>query len=331
MRYAARTWLLAIAPAIAGFGCASIWGFHDAKDFADANVGESGGPEAGAPDALAGEGCVCVPTPSGWEGPFAILHPDAGTGSSCTAPYPNPSYNAGVSDAGAATCECACDAPTGMRCGVVHTYYPDAQCQQKYCARSTLSDGGCSPISTCAKPAYFTLSEPSVSGGQCTPIATVDASTPSWTLQAVLCAASDVTTGTECPVTEACLPRAQAPFDDDTYCITKLGALPCPTGFNRFVYDEGTGVDSRGCSACTCGPPSGAECGGSVTTYADSTCGGIGTTVEPPVLCAEVSASSLTATLTLPEGGSCAPSGGQPTGAFTPTVSTICCAVTTAP
>jgi hypothetical protein len=332
MRLAARTRLLALGPAIATCGCASIWGFHDAKDFADGDVADSGSSDSGSQDAVASGTCICVPdAPDGWAGPFAILHLDAGPDGSCGDPYPVTSYIAGVTEAGAASCQCACDAPIDMRCGIVHTYYADPQCQEKYCARNTLIDGECTATSTCAKPTYFTMSPPAVSGGLCAPIATVNSATPDWTPQAMLCAVSSAASDAGCRPTDACLPRAQSPFDDDTYCITRLGEEPCPAGFyqvNQFVYDDGSGLDSRGCSPCTCEPPTGAACTGNVITYTDTTCGGNGGAVAPPVLCAQVSASSVMVNLTMSEGGSCTPSIVQPTGEFSPTETTVCCAVT---
>jgi hypothetical protein len=167
----------------------------------------------------------------------------------------------------------------------------------------------------------------------CTPVATtVDASAPTWTSEVVLCSPSTGQTTVACStVGQVCLPHAQSPFDSDTYCIARPGSFPCPSGFlsTPSVYDDGTGYDTRACSACTCGPPSGATCPTTATSYASSTCGGTGVSSPLPLSCTQVTGSSIMVNLAPPGGGSCTPNGGVPMGAFTPNLTTVCCVVAT--
>jgi hypothetical protein len=83
--------------------------------------------------------------------------------------------------------------------------------------------------------------------------------------------------GATCPGGGACVPEAAGGF---SLCIQKAGTPACPPGFPN-VHTVGTslGTDSRGCSTCTCGPPT-AQCNDAMVTFwTDDTCAdaGVGT------------------------------------------------------
>lgn len=103
--HATRPAWFAIGSAIAGYGCASIWGFQDAKDLADGATVPSDGSVA---DGFTSTSCVCVPSaPIGWRGPYALLHVDGGAPSSCPDPYGIVEYDGGtIAAAGAPACQC---------------------------------------------------------------------------------------------------------------------------------------------------------------------------------------------------------------------------------
>jgi len=108
-------------------------------------------------------------------------------------------------------------------------------------------------------------------------------------------------------------------------CILSPGDLSCPPGAYsvRHVYYASVS-DSRACTACACGVAAGVTC----SATAQQGCGQTGPAIPLPTACASLpSPGSVTliaaATVT---GGSCTPSGGQPTGALVPTgATTLCC------
>jgi len=58
-----------------------------------------------------------------------------------------------------------------------------------------------------------------------------------------------------------CQPRPSAPFGAGI-CVLQPGDVPCPSGTpftDRHVFFVGVD-DTRGCTACACGPPSGGSC-----------------------------------------------------------------------
>jgi len=132
-----------------------------------------------------------------------------------------------------------------------------------------------------------------------------------------------------------CVPTAEPPPEGFAQCIYRDGDQECPLDYpeKRLFFDKGT--DTRSCSPCSCGDPTGSVCSADVTMYQDTNC-----TVE---------AQDATVTSTTPEcvdllvppdvallgkmvenityaPGSCPPSGGEPVGsADLVGPSTFCC------
>lgn len=143
-----------------------------------------------------------------------------------------------------------------------------------------------------------------------------------------------VVTGKGCAINQTCMPKPPAPFLGGL-CIRKAGNVNCPAGnFNtKHVYYEDFS-DSRMCTSCSCGAPSGASCGGNITTHADSVfnqCVNQVTTFAAGTctnLAGNPAAGNSKFTVTTPpNGGSCVPNGGTAIGSAVGTFpQTFCCA-----
>ena len=152
---------------------------------------------------------------------------------------------------------------------------------------------------------------------------------PPWGDQAQTCDLSPPF-GAGCSSGEVCVPSAGTAYPD--ICITRDGEHGCPSGW--IGYTAYTGADdTRGCSACSC-TPQGVSCtAGGATVYDFDNCGTGGDgTVTVGGSCVDISDQSdynsgaYRLQAGNPQGGSCTPSGGQPTGALTPTGPlTVCC------
>jgi hypothetical protein len=120
-------------------------------------------------------------------------------------------------------------------------------------------------------------------------------------------------------------------------CIYQVGDNDC-TGPELVPYTEKHVFykdyqDTRSCAACSCGSPSGSTCSSTVSIYTDGACSTLAysATVDATgPACHDLPAGSplgsKSATAPKYTPGTCAPSGGEPTGAATPTnPSTYCC------
>jgi hypothetical protein len=141
---------------------------------------------------------------------------------------------------------------------------------------------------------------------------------------------------TECDDNQKlCVPVAPPGF---ATCVYQKGDNDCPTGTvspytEKHVFYEGV-EDTRACTACSCGPPSGSVCSAELFVYGDSACATVPSYAEtvtsagaecldlaPGAALGSKSASAPTYTP-----GACQPSGGAPTGGITAVVpSTFCC------
>lgn len=137
-----------------------------------------------------------------------------------------------------------------------------------------------------------------------------------------------------CEEGQVCPPAPPEGFD---LCLYGEGDLDCPPGWERSVYYLGTS-DDRGSEACECGPPD-AQCEAYVVAYSDSACdvpaGSVIATVAEPA-CFDVPSGialgSVEASFLGQSPGSCASTGGAPTGAIAPDEPvTLCCRSALAP
>jgi hypothetical protein len=173
----------------------------------------------------------------------------------------------------------------------------------------------------------------SAMGGSCAP-GGGDATLPppaSATLAAV-CAAP-AAQGAGCAA-GACVPGPPSGYSN-TVCVYSDGDLPCPAPYVQKTLIWSGVDDTRGCSACACDAPAGATCDNQVLVFGSAlpsgaTCSGGPLTFPSSAGCVHASNAFTTGVVLQPGappvGGSCAPSGGLPTGAVAgakPT--TVCC------
>jgi hypothetical protein len=336
--------------------CASIWGFEDARDRDPGPVDEAGVPIPQADriePAPNAPGVVCVPPPpEGFQGPVAIFEGNGAPAPACLSRYV-PTYD-GVDkpNAPAGTCTCQCTPPTaGLTCsGPIANLFSDAACtvpcgtaNQKVPTMNASANGGCGDWNQagCGTGPYIRFTSPEIAGGSCTPAVAGPPPKATWSANVRLCGpAPDVTAA--CPSGKLPTAVTVLPYEPGNYCIVSRTANTCPTAYpaKRTYFDPDTVDDTRACNACTCGSLKG-TCGGyAKTADTASSCGG-GEEDTPglPASCFAPGGnnksfgygggtSSATTLPAPPTNVSCEPSGGGPTGAFTPTAPlTVCCRV----
>lgn len=184
-------------------------------------------------------------------------------------------------------------------------------------------------------PCVQSLSVPEVVIEACKPSEVGDASpplAPSWGKMVRECLIGPLS-GEGCELGEACVPT---PPDGFALCLFMKGddpAYECPAEYpHREVYHAGV-KDDRGCEACSCGPPEGAQCAAFVEAFVDAACGSpvaSATVTDGEAACVDVPSGSalgsVEVSLIVDEPGSCAQSGGKPSGGITPAGPlTLCC------
>jgi hypothetical protein len=339
MRAAGVVVLLSVCGASAACSVLLDWnGFSGA--------GAAGGDDSGSADeaasgedspATCGAGvCVAAP-PTGWTGPVALFVSSAGQGAP---PACGPGFAAapvfdGNADliANQASCSpCSCGSATGVGCaGPVMTFYFDDKCMQPCGAPLTLSTS-CSVTMIGCRSA--TVGTPTPSGGGCSPLGG-NATRPQISWGTVARACGSGSSAGACGGGSACVPARPPSWRS---CVMQAGVTAaCPAGYpsGPEVYYR-TVNDLRGCSTCTCSPPSGGQC--SVASpaghaYVSPPCvvGETGT-ITAPSPCGGFSGGEslkLDVAPSLDAPGSCAiTGGGEPSGAATPADPvTFCCAL----
>lgn len=298
------------------------------------------------------QGHVCVPSvPFGWSGFAALFEGLPAQTPACPSTFPTvtPYEGENTLTTPSHTCSaCTCGAPTGQTCDL-----PDEIIiQNKTCGTTPTATGkltvpaawtgachgpdGYEGGQTCDNGpcnVSITSAKPTVTGGSCTPSGGEPMLTPlAWAIHGKAC--GDAPPGGGCGMGMVCQPKTQPPFLPGL-CIYKGGDNSCPAGAftEKHLFFEDA-VDTRACSACTCGAPSGASCDATITLYSDQTLNTCTTQVTSfsAGTCANVSGNPALvgrkATITAPTGGACAASGGgQPTGALTPSNATSFCCI----
>jgi hypothetical protein len=69
-----------------------------------------------------------------------------------------------------------------------------------------------------------------------------------------------------------CVPTAEPPPEGFSQCVFREGDHECPSDYpdKRVFYDAM--VDTRGCSPCMCGDPTGSTCSADLSVYQDALC-----------------------------------------------------------
>ena len=252
-----------------------------------AGAGGSSGSTGGSAGSGGGPACnatthACIPdAPLNWTGPVALAvgstEPPA-----CPGTFPTAGQELfGALNEGTATCSCTCDAATGMSCSgnaqlwavanpagceIVPTVPPTA----------TLMPGGaCAPL----VDGWYHVVMPAPTGGMCASQASHTLATPAWGEQALACSGVAAVPASDCGSGTACMPTPPSPFK---LCVFAPGDEECPTTFYSQKFSLYSGFsDSRACSACSCGSPTGScgrvrvwqdQCNGTPHTNSTSSC-----------------------------------------------------------
>ncbi len=276
--------------------------------------------------------CVAQTLPPFWSGPVVLY---VGTSApTCSGAWPTLSVTAGSGTLSAppATCtSCSCGSPQAVTCPIGSTsFWTGNSCNGSATLTQTPSAPNTCFAVTNAVVGYLSAEgNPSTAtGGSCTATggsATIP--TASYTDDVVIC--EGATSGEGCTGAEACMPPGGTGFEPGV-CIYRDGNRSCDAPFTVKHTIHTTIDDSRGCSTCLCGAPSGVSCGGTTSLYqgaTNSTCTGSPVTVSHTGTCTTVAAAgSMSYASGSPSGGGCAATGGAPSGSAAPSGQvTVCC------
>jgi len=298
-------------------------------------------------DTDCGAGYECVDTaPSGWDGPYRVTKSEL--------PVEEPVECDGgtapetfFSDAaGAAACSaCSCGDLTGASCSPPSiTCWPGsttcmgngqdltAALQNAQCAKPGNQLGATTQVS-CMLTALAAVTQ----SGSCAPSDVDFPNKAAFGSEVAACPLP--TSGGGCGGGQACVPRGSDPAQ--SVCVRQDGeSKQCPSGFSESVQAYVGGDDTRGCSECQCGDAATTCSGGSYMFYDLNMCmmGGGG---DPPIAIDSSACKNTTPALdgqpttttswsigkvAATPSGTCAPSGGEPTGQLNLQGSvTFCC------
>jgi hypothetical protein len=300
-------------------------------------IDDNGDNLADCEDPLCGHAvCSDLTVPNQWDGPFIFYE---GTDKTVTCPGAWPTTHEagfnGTITAPDATCGvCSCGAVQGASCNATPvTFYTSNNCGGGNQGSQT-PNANCSAITD----RLFLLDSADApntvaSGGNCTPAggaATVVPATSS--IVSLLCDQPAMGAGCSTPG-ESCVERGRSPFHFGL-CVARSGNQNCPAGAYSERFDMYTSIsDSRDCSNCLCGNPSGVTCtAGQTEIFTPSTntgCSGAKaqTVVHNNTCYAFNDAGSMRHIAGTAQNGMCAPSGGTPIGSANSLNGriTVCC------
>lgn len=277
---------------------------------------------------------ACVPAvPAGWSGPLELY--------SGTAPPPmcSTDFTEGMDahdglQAPAATCGCACGASATTCQPPKMTFSNAATCGSAVaCAATVLTPGACMTLDETgqcpgATILDITLAAGTFTTGSCTAQPSRNVPSSTWGTQARGCISTASPEQADCGSGKICAPAPGTGFDAKL-CISHSGDVLCPGGGYGVKHLFYTSVDdTRDCTACTCGNPTGGSCDFSVAAYPtqNQQCSGNPITYGPGTQCAGVDQpADFRLTLT-PTDGSCAAGTSTATGtAVAAGPVTVCC------
>ncbi|XXY44025.1 hypothetical protein WME91_28860 [Sorangium sp. So ce269] len=345
--------------------CDEDGGCNDAGTGAG-DEGTGGGEEEGGGDGIGGgmsSLCVgqCVPKePPGWFEPLLLWlgPPDRAPDCPAAAPVPGQELHADLVVEPYRCAACACDPPeTSCELPAAWSAVDSPTCpagpgaQRTSFAAPEAWDGTCTTAN--AIPAgqacaggpctqSLDLPAPRVLAGACAPsVVEEPAEEPQggfrWATFAKTCAG----VAAYAPCGDSGMRCSPAPPEGDaappegflTCIMHHEGEHECPPTYpsRHIAYDDAE--DSRGCSACTCGEPSGATCSVLASAFSDATCStvvvSVLTTSEAPFCGAIAPGTALgskSAVVVDLEPGSCTAGGGEPIGEVAPRGAvTFCC------
>ena len=225
------------------------------------------------PDCDAGFTCT-PPPPTDWTGPVAFFEgPGSQAAPSCGSAYPFLLVDGvdGILAASASCPACTCGVPKGVACDIAQL--------RLYGADACMGGGGTLTIAANACIGFVSMTDPASAqwatalpgGGVCFPKASSPPVVPpiGWEQRARVCGGGSI--GGGCGVNQ-CMPRPSENFGK-TLCIAHSGEVACPAGpyTDRSVYFTAAS-DSRSCTNCDCGAPTGMVCTGKLALATDTGC-----------------------------------------------------------
>jgi hypothetical protein len=230
-------------------------------------------------------GYECIAVPPGWLGPVAIWQGSPGLAPQNCAAGLQVAMESVYRDLNvpSSACSCACASATSQNCGsATVTFYSNNVCGDE-CGRAEVSASQCGTVvngGTCG--ATFTASAiaPIPNGGSCTPQVVSSIPKATWNTELLACAAANSAGAGGCNESNSrCLiaPNPGAPYQT-ARCVYKVADPPvtsCPADYTKgpSVFYAGMS-DTRVCSGCTCGTPTGGTCSGTISVYYRPRCEG---------------------------------------------------------
>ncbi|WP_437680523.1 hypothetical protein [Sorangium sp. So ce131] len=133
----------------------------------------------------------------------------------------------------------------------------------------------------------------------------------------------------------ACVPGDKTELFSQCMLYLGDGEVTCPQEFPVQQVLYGRMLDERGCTPCTCGPPTGSDCAMELRTYRDDGCNDLlsaSRASQDAAACITPAPGpgpqSIRATWHASVPGSCEPGGGEPTGELDVTARSIFCCAT---
>lgn len=328
----------------------------------DTGIALDAGPVVAAATGVGADACTgaCSPAaPSGWGPPALLWFGDESNAPSCPDRAPTLGYRGYTDLKRPFGCgSCSCDPPTGT-CGLPTTITASSTSQ---CPSDPFSatmtpfnppspwDGSCTALG--AVPALavcsggvpcvqsLTIGPLSVHETECRP----SLGSPvvpknllsSWGTYAVECLGSGICLSSG----ELCTPTPDAFSGGFQQCIFHEGDVACPTDVQSTYTHKhvfyGDFADTRTCTPCTCGAPTGGVCKAEISIFADAVCSAaihISTPVDSNAdLCIGVLPGSALGSKSARQPtytpGACRASGGAVLGTVTPTEPTTFCCTT---
>jgi hypothetical protein len=290
----------------------------DAEDTADTEDTEDDDRFACAEE----ETCT-PPAPAGWSGP-SVIHRGDDPPSDCPGEFPLEAFVAHdqlVADDPA--CGCSCGNASGFSCSTTARENGTSCIALQFAGTWPVPGDGCVSINTNATAMRSDPAILNTTNASCPPQANVNIPSPYFVTTVKGC--NPPRTPTRCEDAGLCLPAAMEPYGE--MCVYTEGDVACPAGPYTERSVAYTSIeDTRECSDCTCGTPTG-TCGGLVRYV--SACSGdfIGLyATTAPGACTTMNTSPSAVSYAPEPQVSCMPSGGQAQGEANPAAPiTVCC------
>lgn len=233
---------------------------------------------------------VCVPSavPDGWSEPTAIYESENSGGlPKCGGAATAPLVAFAGLDVPDASCECGCVAATGASCDAVTLQAWDTD--NTTCGGAPLFSLAIEAGNDCAALESFDVPPVGIpdvdytywnaltesSGGSCDSFADETIPTPAFATRVNGCEVDAIDGSEGCEQGDQCMQRPVLPFDDKI-CIFREGDHECADFYTDKTLYYSDVTDTRSCSGCECGEPTGSCPGSAVDLFGGTTCSGDG-------------------------------------------------------